>query len=162
MPDVNRTDPRIKRVIVAMNTYGRKPESLIQVLHAAQNLFGYLPLPVIRFIAKELKASPSRVFGVVTFYHFFSLKPNGEHNCLVCTGTACYVKGAQLLLDQIEKDFNLKPGQTTPDNKLSLQTARCIGSCGLAPAATLDEVILAKVTPGEITKVLRSKMGVTA
>ena len=162
MPDVVRTDPRIKKVIAAMNTFGRRPDSLIQILHAAQGLYGYLPLPIIRFIAQELKVPPSRVYGVVTFYHFFSLKPKGEHNCLICTGTACYVKGAQKLIDEVESVFGLKVGETTKDGKLSLQTARCIGACGLAPASTLDEEILAKQTPGDLVKALKAKLGVPA
>jgi bidirectional [NiFe] hydrogenase diaphorase subunit len=162
MPDVVRTDPRVKRVIAAMNQFGRRPDSLIQILHAAQGMYGYLPLPIIRFIAQEIKVAPSRVYGVVTFYHFFSLKPKGEHSCLVCTGTACYVKGAQKLIDEVEKVFDVKAGDTTKDNKLSLQTARCIGACGLAPAVTYDEEILAKQNPGDLVRNLKAKLGVSA
>lgn len=162
MPDVVRTDPRVKSVITAMNKFGRRPDSLIQILHAAQGMYGYLPLPIIRFIAQELKAPPSRVFGVATFYHFFSLKPKGEHNCLVCTGTACYVKGAQKLIDEVEKVFSLKCGDTTKDGKLSLQQARCIGACGLAPAVSLNEEILQKQTPDALVKTLKAKLGVGA
>jgi len=121
-------------------------------------MYGYLPIHVIRFVAAELKVSPSRAYGVATFYHFFSLKPKGEHNCLVCTGTACYVKGAQALIEQIEGDFNVKAGGCTPDNKLGLQTARCIGACGLAPAVTFDEEILPKVKREEIAGLLRARL----
>ena len=154
----NRNSPRIKRLSAVLRGLGHKPDSLIQALHAAQGMYGYLPLDIIHFIAYELKVPPSRAYGVVTFYHFFSLKPKGEHNCLVCTGTACYVKGAQGLIDRIEADFNVRAGGTTANNKLGLQTARCIGACGLAPAVTFDEEILGKVKTTEVTEILRGKL----
>lgn len=159
-PDLPKDDPRIKLIVSAIKKEGAKPDSLIQILHTAQNLYGYLPMNVIQFITKELRIAPSRVYGVVTFYHFFSLKPKGEHTCLVCTGTACYVKGAQRILDEIEKNFALKPGEVTANNKLGLQIARCIGACGLAPAVVVDEGILARVKPEEIKDVIHSKTGV--
>jgi len=115
---------------------------------------------VLAFITKALKLPPSRVFSTVTFYHFFSLKSKGEHTCLVCTGTACYVKGAQALLDTIEKDLALKPGQVTADNRLGVQVARCIGACGLAPAVVLDEEVQGKIKPEEITAKIKAKIGV--
>ena len=103
---------------------------------------------------------PSRVYSTVTFYHFFSLKSKGEHTCLVCTGTACYVKGAQLILNEIEKQFGLKPGQVTADNKLGVSVARCIGACGLAPAVVLDEEVHAKVSAEEIVNSINAKIAV--
>jgi bidirectional [NiFe] hydrogenase diaphorase subunit len=158
----NRNSPRIKRLTTVLRGLGHRPDSLIQALHAAQGMYGYLPLDVIHFIASELKVPPSRAYGVVTFYHFFSLRPKGEHNCLVCTGTACYVKGAQGLIDRIEADFDVRAGGTTADNKLGLQTARCIGACGLAPAVTFDEEILGKVKADEITQIVRDKLAKAA
>lgn len=160
--DVNRSNPRIKRLVAELRMMGHRPDSLIQALHAAQGMFGYLPLDVIRFIARELKVPPSRAYGVVTFYHFFTLRPKGEHNCLVCTGTACYVKGAQAVIDRIEQDFGIKAGGTTPDNQLGLQTARCIGACGMAPAVTFDDEIMAKVKPDQITQLLKSRLARSA
>jgi bidirectional [NiFe] hydrogenase diaphorase subunit len=145
-----------------MNSHGRKSDALIQVLHAVQELFGYLPKSVIELISKEMRIPISRVYGVVTFYHFFSLKPMGEHSCVVCMGTACYVKGANLLIEQMEKGFNIKPGQVTKDNKLGLQAARCIGSCGLAPAVVFDGEVLARVKPEELVPKINEKLGVTA
>jgi bidirectional [NiFe] hydrogenase diaphorase subunit len=100
------------------------------------------------------------VFSTVTFYHFFSLKSKGEHTCLICTGTACYVKGAQRLLEEIEKGIGLKPGQVTADNKLGVQVARCIGACGLAPAVVIDEEVQGKIKPEEITAKIKDKTGV--
>lgn len=157
--ELPKDDPRTKLIMAVIKKEGVKPDSLIQVLHTAQNLYGYLPMNVIQFIAHELHLPPSRVFGVVTFYHFFSLKLKGDHNCLVCTGTACYVKGAQRILDEIEKGFALKPGEVTKGNKLGLQTARCIGACGLAPAVVIDENIVARVKPEEIIGIVHAKIG---
>jgi len=108
------------------------------VLHKAQELFGYLEDDLLLFIACKLKLPPSRVYGVATFYHFFTLKPQGEHTCVVCMGTACFVKGAGDILADAEKCLDIKSGATTPDNRVSLLTARCIGACGIAPAVVFD------------------------
>jgi len=152
-------DPRIRRLMRMMDTYQRKSDALIQVFHYVEDVYGYLPLEIIAFISKEMHVPPSRAYGVATFYNYFSLKPKGEHTCLVCTGTACYVQGAQRLVDQIKKDFSIKPGETTPDNRLGVQAARCIGSCSLAPAVILDNAILARVDPGKLTAAINFLIG---
>lgn len=157
--ELPKDDPRSKLLAAALKKEGGSPDALIQVLHSAQNMYGYLPMFVIQFISQELCLPPSRVFGVVTFYHFFSLKQKGDHTCLVCAGTACYVKGSQKILDQIEQKFSLKPGEVTADNKLGLQIARCIGACGLAPAVVIDDVIVAKVKPEDINVIIASRTG---
>ncbi len=154
-------DPRLKLITTKIKKEKFRPDALIEVLHTAQNAYGYLPMNVLKFIAKELHLPPSRVFSTVSFYHFFSLKSKGEHTCLVCTGTACYVKGAQELLNEIEKNFHLKTGEVSNDGKLGLQAARCIGACGLAPAVVLDDVVQAKVTPTEIVTKLNEKIAVS-
>jgi bidirectional [NiFe] hydrogenase diaphorase subunit len=123
---------------------------LIETLHTVQETFGYLDETALRFVAGILRVPLSRVYGAATFYHFFTLKPQGKHTCVVCTGTACYIKGAPALLASIERRFGIKPGETTGDNRLSLLTARCLGSCGLAPAAVLDSAVLGKIGPGEV------------
>jgi bidirectional [NiFe] hydrogenase diaphorase subunit len=115
--------------------------ALIEVLHAAQELFGYLEPDLLYFVARHMKLPPSRVYGVATFYHFFSLKPKGRHTCVVCTGTACYVKGANALLAAAEGEARVRAGETTADGQLSLLTARCLGACGIAPAVVLDGAI---------------------
>ena len=115
-----------------------QPDALIEVLHKAQELFGYLSIDLLLHIAHSLKLPPSWVYGVATFYHFFSLAPQGEHTCVVCLGTACYVKGADKVLAAVEDRVNIKAGETTSDNELSLFTARCIGACGIAPAVVYD------------------------
>jgi bidirectional [NiFe] hydrogenase diaphorase subunit len=110
-------------------------------------LFGYLEPGVLLFVARGLKLPPSRVYGVATFYHLFTLKPQGEHTCVVCLGTACFVRGAEKLLAAVERIAHVKPGETTADHKLSLLTARCIGACGIAPAVVYDQVTAGKQTP---------------
>src|SRR5512140_3531734 len=124
-------DKRYKMLETHMKRHQNKADALIEVLHKAQELFGYLDNGLLLFIAYSLKLPPSRVFGVATFYHFFRLKPKGEHTCVVCMGTACYVKGADQVIAAVEGRAGIKPGETTPDNKLSLLTARCIGACGI-------------------------------
>jgi bidirectional [NiFe] hydrogenase diaphorase subunit len=151
-------DPRSKLVLAAIKKNQARPDSLIQILHVAQSVYGYLPMNVLGFITHQLKLVPSRVYGVVTFYHFFSLKPKGEHTCLVCTGTACYVKGAQAILEEIDRSYHLAPGQVSADNRLGIQTARCLGACGLAPAVVVDDEVLARVQPGSIQAVLEAKL----
>lgn len=160
--ELPKTDPRVKLLMAKIKKENYRPDALIEILHAAQNAYGYLPMNVLVFITKELKVPPSRVYSTVTFYHFFSLKSKGEHTCLVCTGTACYVKGAQVILDELEKGFGLKSGQVSADNKLGIQTARCIGACGLAPAVVIDDQVHAKVKPEEIKNTVLSKIGANA
>ena len=118
-----------------------------QTLHKAQELFGYLEDDLLLFVSYKLKLPPSRVYGVATFYHFFTLKPKGEHTCVVCMGTACYVKGADKLIVAVQEDLKIKPGETTADNKVSLLTARCIGACGIAPAVVYDGTVTPRQTP---------------
>ena len=140
-------DKRFKILEVHMKKHQFRQDALFEVLHKAQELFGYLEDDLLYFIAAKLKLPPSRVYGVATFYHFFSLKPQGEHTCVVCLGTACYVKGADKIMAAIQEKYKMKSGETTPDNKLSLLTARCIGACGIAPAVTYDGHVAAKQTP---------------
>jgi bidirectional [NiFe] hydrogenase diaphorase subunit len=142
-------DKRFKILEVHMKKQQFRQDALIEVLHKAQELFGYLEDDVLLFVAHHLKLPPSRVYGVATFYHFFTLKPQGEHTCVVCLGTACYVKGADKVVAAIENLIQIKPGETTPDNKVSLLTARCIGACGIAPAVTYDGHVAPKQSPDD-------------
>jgi bidirectional [NiFe] hydrogenase diaphorase subunit len=153
-------DPRVAKVLLAVKQQQRRPDGLIQVLHAAQGIYGYLPLNILQLVARELKLAPAQVYGVATFYHFFSLKPKGEHSVVVCTGTACYVKGAQGILDAMDKAYGLKPGQTTQDGKLGLEQARCIGACGLAPAVVIDEEMHPKLDAAAVLRAVKAKTGV--
>ncbi len=140
-------DKRFKILEVHMKKLQFKQDALIEVLHKAQELFGYLEDDVLIFVAHHLKLPPSRVYGVATFYHFFTLKPQGEHTCVVCMGTACYVKGADKVVAAVQNRLKIKAGETTADNKVSLLTARCIGACGIAPAVVFDGTVTPRQTP---------------
>jgi len=140
-------DKRFKILEAHMKKHQFKHDALIEVLHKAQELFGFLEEDLLLFIAHKLKLPASRVYGVATFYHFFTLKPKGQHTCVVCMGTACYVKGADKVLAAIEEKTGIKAGETTEDNQLSLLTARCIGACGIAPAVVYDGTVTPRQTP---------------
>ena len=141
-------DPRLKLVERAMKRLQYQPDALIEVLHTAQEAYGYLSRELLAHVAARLRLPESQVFGVATFYHFFTLRPKGEHSCIVCTGTACYFKGAGEIVRQLEQTCGIHAGQTTPDGKLSLGTARCLGNCSLAPMMTLDNTVHGPETPG--------------
>lgn len=146
-PSSLTSDPRLKAVVVALKRNRNQPDSLLEVLHVAQEVYGYLPLEVLWFITRQLRLPPSRVYGVATFYHFFSLKPKGEHSCVVCLGTACYIKGAPQVLQGLERHFGVRAGETTPDGFASVQTTRCVGACGSAPVVIFDGQMAAAQTP---------------
>jgi bidirectional [NiFe] hydrogenase diaphorase subunit len=147
-------DKRWRLVGATMRRHGHEPDGLIETLHTVQETFGYLDESSLRYVAAALHVPLSTVYGVATFYHFFNLKPEGEHKCVLCLGTACYIKGSAALLDAIQKNFGVKPGETTTDGKISLLSARCLGACGLAPAAVLDEEIAGKLEPVEVVQKL--------
>src|SRR5271157_6601783 len=140
-------DKRWKIVEATARRNGREPHTLIETLHTVQECFGYLDETALRFVASLLSVPLGRVYGVVTFYHFFTLKPQGKHTCVVCMGTACYVKGGDKVLAAVEEKAKIKAGETTPDNQFSLLTARCIGACGIAPAVVYDGTVTPRQTP---------------
>lgn len=148
-------DKRFKILDTHIKRHQQKADALIEILHKAQELFGYLENDLLLYIAQSLRLPPSRVYGVATFYHFFTLKPKGAHTCVVCMGTACYVKGADKVIDAIRTEMKIKPGETTPDNQLSLLTARCIGACGIAPAVVYDNVVTPRQTPESALEQIR-------
>ena len=148
-------DKRWRVVDVTMRRHGYAPSALIEALHAVQESFGCLDEPAMRYLAASLRVPLSRVYGVATFYHFFSLKPQGDHTCVVCTGTACYIKESAGLLRAIQEHLGISPGETTSDHALSLLTARCLGMCGLAPVATLDGEVAGRLQPDELLTRLR-------
>lgn len=135
-------------------TYARSPDALIQVLHHAQGLFGYLREDVLTHVAHALRIPISKVYGVVTFYHFFTMVPRGKHRCLCCKGTACYVKGADHVIQELEEVLGVKMGETTKDNLFTLETARCLGACGLAPAVMIDDEVHGKLSPAKVRQIL--------
>jgi bidirectional [NiFe] hydrogenase diaphorase subunit len=140
-------DKRLKILDATLKRLQFQQDALIEVLHKAQDLFGFLGWEVLWYIARALKLPPSRVYGVATFYHLFTLKPQGEHTCVVCLGTACFVKGADRLLNAVQECLHIRGGQTTPDKKVSLLTARCVGACGIAPVVVLDGKTSGRQTP---------------
>jgi bidirectional [NiFe] hydrogenase diaphorase subunit len=148
-------DKRFKMLDATIKRYQYQQDALIEVLHKAQELFGYLENDVLLYVAHSLKLPPSRVYGVATFYHLFSLAPSGVHTCVVCTGTACYVKGSQAILTELEKSDNIHAGETTADGQVSLLTARCLGACGIAPAVVFDGKVLGNQTAESVCEWLR-------
>lgn len=146
-------DKRWRIVVGTMRRHGFSTESLIETLHTVQSTFGYLEEEALRFVATSLRVPLSRVYGVATFYNFFTMKPQGEHLCVVCLGTACYIKGGQQILDGIaQSSTHLMPGKTTSDKKASLVVARCLGTCGLAPVATFDGEMVGKIESTQATE----------
>jgi bidirectional [NiFe] hydrogenase diaphorase subunit len=143
-------DKRFKILDAALRKQQFRADALIEILHKAQELFGYLEDDVLLYVARALMLPPSRVYGVATFYHLFTLKPQGEHTCVVCMGTACFVKGARDILTEAQNLTGVKAGETTLDRRLSLLTARCIGACGIAPAVVFDGTTAGQQTPATV------------
>ena len=148
-------DPQWRTVDRTMRAHGNHPEALIETLHVVQNTFGYIDESAMEYVAHGLHVPLSQVYAVVTFYHSFTLKPPGEHTCVICTGTACYIGGSTSLLDAIHEYAGIAPGETTQDGKVSLLTARCLGSCGLAPAGVFDGTVNGKLQPSEVVQQLK-------
>jgi bidirectional [NiFe] hydrogenase diaphorase subunit len=156
MPPLPSDDKRWKIVNGTMRRHGYARNALIETLHIAQSSFGYLDETTIRFVAKSLHVPLSQAYGVVTFYHHFSLKPAGKHTCTVCLGTACYIKGADKLLAEAQKHLGIKPGETTADNNISLMAARCVGACGRAPVVLEDADLIGLMEPALLVQKLES------
>ncbi|MCF8019586.1 MAG: NAD(P)H-dependent oxidoreductase subunit E [Vallitaleaceae bacterium] len=127
---------------------------LIRVLHKAQGIFGFLPQEVQKFIAKKLDLSTAKVFGVVSFYSYFTMEPKGDNPIAICMGTACYVRGAEKVQDAFIKELGIKVGETTADGKFSLDALRCVGACGLAPVVLVGEKVYGRVTVEDVKKII--------
>jgi len=132
-----------------------KEGALIQVLHHAQGIFGYLPKEVQLYISKKLDLAPSKVYGVVSFYSYFTTEPRGEYKISVCLGTVCFVKGADKILAEFEKQLGIKSGETTKDLKFTLEGLRCVGACGLAPVVLVGDKTYGRVAPDEVKNILK-------
>jgi NADH:ubiquinone oxidoreductase subunit E len=137
-----------------IDLYRDKEGSLIQILHLAQQIYGYLPLDLQQHIAGSLNKPLSEVSGVVTFYSFFSTKPRGKHTIRVCLGTACYVRGGKKLIEKLQENLDIKVGETTKDGLFTLEIARCIGACGLAPAIMIDDTVHKQVNVNKLKSIL--------
>ena len=148
------TDPRWPELERILEPYRGDTGAIIQALHKAQNLFGFVSAEVQEKVAEVLKVPVSEVYGVATFYSLFSLKPRGENKIGVCLGTACYVRGAAQVLAELEKQLGIKLNDTTEDGKFTLEITRCIGACGLAPVITINEDVYGRLQPEKIKEIL--------
>jgi bidirectional [NiFe] hydrogenase diaphorase subunit len=151
-------DKRWRIVDAAMRRQGYDPHAIIESLHAVQQAFGFIDEKAMKYVAKGLQVPISKVYGVATFYHYFTLKPQGKHACVVCLGTACYIKGSGEMLKKVSEKYSVKEGMTTEDGELSLLAARCIGACGLAPAAVLDGDVIGKGSADELIGKIERKL----
>jgi len=149
----NKTLQQIKKIIAATDGQTGAP---IRVLQKVQGLVGYLPREVLEIVSREMRIPPSELYGITSFYSFFSLVPKGKYLIQVCLGTSCYVKGGQKIIDALNKDFGLESEGTTPDGKFSLKTVRCLGCCGLSPVLAVNENVHRKVKPSQLKDILAS------
>ncbi|MDP2887227.1 MAG: NAD(P)H-dependent oxidoreductase subunit E [Ignavibacteria bacterium] len=138
-----------------LQKHPKDPSSIIQVMLDVQNELYYLPRDVLDYVSNYLNVPLSRTYNLATFYRAFSLKPKGKYPIAVCTGTACHVQGAVKILEQIERELKIKEGETTPDNKFSVETVRCLGCCGLAPVVTVGKSLHGKVPMAKVSKILQ-------
>jgi len=147
-------DCQIETIKDICKSFGNNAGELINILHKTQGVFGYLPAEVQSVIARELNISEAKVYGVITFYAFFTMKPKGKHKISVCMGTACYVRGAEKVVDEIKKELKINVGGITPDGKFSLDCLRCVGACGLAPVMMVGEKVYGRVEVPQIKEIL--------
>ena len=143
-----------KRILEICAQYKNEPTPLIMILSEVQNEFGYVPLEVQEIIASELDIPVSDVYGVVTFYAFFTMTAKGKYPISVCMGTACYVRGSEKLLEEFKRVLGIDVGQTTPDGKFSLDCLRCVGACGLAPVVMIGEKVYGRLQPVDVRRIL--------
>ena len=146
--DVNK----IKEICAS---FDNDPQELINVLHKCQEHFGYLPAEVQEVISNELVVPVAKIYGVVTFYSFFTMTPKGKHPISICMGTACYVRGAEKVLDEFKKELGLQVGQTTVNGKFSLSSLRCVGACGLAPVVMVGDKTYGRVAPDDVRNIIK-------
>jgi len=158
---LSNDDSRRAMLEKVMKDHGYQESALLEILHKAQELYGYLDKELLMDISGSLNLPPSHVFGVATFYSFFKLKRSGEHVITGCMGTACYVKGADEILKAVEREYNIKRGESTPDGKLSLLVTRCIGACAMAPTIIVDDEVIAKATKEVVLQRIKQVLGGT-
>lgn len=154
MANLKLNEQKVQQLEAICKEYNNDKGELINVLHKAQGLFGYLPAEVQDVIARNLNTSLAHVYGVVTFYSFFTMVPKGEHPISICMGTACYVRGAEKVLDEFKRILDIPVGKTTPDGKFSLSCLRCVGACGLAPVVLVGEKVYGRVSPDGVKDII--------
>jgi len=150
------TEAQVGKLYEIIASYKGKPGGLIPVLEETQVALEYIPYPVQKAIARGLNLPLSRVYGVVTFYSFFTMTPRGRHTVRVCLGTACYVRGGKALAETIEKSFGVKEGETTSDRKFTYESVRCLGACGLGPVIVVDNDVHGRVKPAKVKEILNA------
>ena len=137
------------------SSFKHDPQELINVLHSCQEHFGYLPAEIQEVISEVMTIPVAKIYGVVTFYSFFTMTPKGKHPISICLGTACYVRGAEKVLDEFKKELGIQNGQATKDNKFSLSSLRCVGACGLAPVVLVGDKTYGRVAPDDVKSILK-------
>ncbi|MGD9155250.1 MAG: NAD(P)H-dependent oxidoreductase subunit E [Bacillota bacterium] len=148
------SNEQVQQLDSLIECYGQKPGGLIPLLEKTQNLLGYLPISVQSRIAAKTGLSPNKIYGVVSFYSFFTMRPRARHRIQLCMGTACYVKGSQKLADKIEQDYHLKTGESTKDGRFTYEKTRCFGACGQAPVMVVDGKVYGKVSVAAMDDIL--------
>ncbi len=147
---------QIEKIHAICDSFGNQEGELINILHQTQQSFGYLPAEVQEVISDKLEIAAAKVYGVVTFYSFFTMIPRGKYPISICTGTACYVRGAETVLGEFKKLLNIEVGETSPDGKYSLNCLRCVGACGLAPVVLVGEKTYGRVAPDDVEGILKN------
>ena len=148
------SEAAVRQINEICDRYASVATPLIMILSDIQNEFGYVPPEVQEIVSRRTGISPAKIYGVVTFYSFFSLEPNGKYVIGCCLGTACYVKGAQAVIDKFSELLGIDPGQTTPDGMFTLDALRCIGACGIAPAVSINGKVYPKLTPDRVPEII--------
>ena len=154
MAVIKLSESKINFVKDVCKSFNNDGGEVINVLHKVQGEFGYLPAEVQELVAKELNIPVSKVYGIVSFYSFFTMTPKGEYPISVCLGTACYVRGAEKVLDELKRQLGINVGEVTPDGKFSLTCLRCVGACGLAPVIEVGDKVYGRMTPDRVKDVL--------
>ena len=155
MVSIKLSETKINQIKDICKSFNNEKGELINVLHKTQSTLGYLPAEVQEVVARELNTSTAHVYGVVTFYSFFTMTPKGEFPISICLGTACYVRGAEKVLDEFKRELKITVGETTPDGKFSLSCLRCVGACGLAPVVMVGVKVYGRVAPDGIKDILK-------
>lgn len=154
MAVIKLPESKVQQLKNICKSFNNDKGELINVLHKAQEIFGYLPAEVQEVVAKELNVSVAHVYGIVSLYSFFSMVPKGKFSISICLGTACYVRGAEKVLDEFRKQLNIQVGESTPDGRFSLSCLRCVGACGLAPVVMIGEKVYGRVAPEDVKGII--------
>ena len=154
-------DERYKAIDRTMKLYGHEADALLEVLNSAQETMGYLSEDLLIYVSQHLDVPLVQVYGVATFYHMFTFEPLGENNCIICTGTACHVKGADEIVQTLSTEFGVAAGETTEDGVFSLRSARCLGSCGLAPVVVVNGQVTGKAPPDAVLRQVKEVVSVS-